>query len=355
MWFPILSFLLIVLSFLPLHKNQHWFFRFFEFAKIQLTFLLCLVSLIGFVLIKDENNLFLIVMSLDLATLAYHIFELFPYTQFYPTEKTIKKEHASATIVLISANVYQENKEMDKFVKIISQQQPDLFLTMESNQKWENALTNLEQDYPFQVKVALENTYGMHFYSKLEILSYQVHYFVADDIPCIEAQLKSKDGFVFNFYGVHPPPPSPTEEENSKERDGELLSLAKIIQNKKEPCVVAGDFNNVAWAKSSILFKKTSELIDARIGRGLFSTFHAKYWFFRFPIDLFFHSPSIFVEELKTLTYFGSDHFPIYTAFYINENATEQTELVETLESENKKEVAELIEEGKKEKSENRD
>ncbi len=354
MWFFILSFIIIFFSFLPLIQNPHWFFRIFEFGKLQLVVLLLLVTLLGIIIIKEKNSIFLIVLSLNIITIVYQSIVLFPYTQFYPSKKIIKKEDASKSIVLISANVYQENKEVERLVKIVEQHQPDLLLTMESNQNWENALTHLEQSYPFQIKVALENTYGMHLYSKLEILSHQVNYFVADDIPSIEAQIKSKDGFIFTFFGVHPPPPSPTEEENSKERDGELLSLAKVIKTKNEPCVVAGDFNNVAWAKSSVLFRKTSELIDARIGRGLFSTFHANYWFLRFPIDLFFHSPTIFIEELKTLTYFGSDHFPIYSSFHINHKETKQNDLVETLESENKKEVEEIIEDGKKEESENR-
>ena len=41
----------------------------------------------------------------------------------------------------------------------------------------------------------------------------------------IEAKLKTKDGYEFVFFGVHPPPPSPTEEKTSK--DGDLLSIAK--------------------------------------------------------------------------------------------------------------------------------
>jgi hypothetical protein len=41
---------------------------------------------------------------------------------------------------------------------------------------------------------------------------------VADDCPV----LRQKNNFKFTFFAVHPPPPSPTEEENSKERDGEL-------------------------------------------------------------------------------------------------------------------------------------
>ena len=354
MWFISLSILFILLSLIPLIQNTHWFFTFFEFAKIQLFGILTFITVLGFFLITNKNTFFYVVFISNLATLLYQLIALFPFTKWYPTKQTKAKGYSSKTIILISANVYQENKETDKLIEIITQQQPDLFLTMESNQKWENALAVMEQSYPYHVKVPQENTYGMHLYSKLEILSHHVHYFVADDIPCIEALLKTSDGYVFNFFGVHPPPPSPTEEKNSKERDGELLSLAKVIKTKTEPCVVAGDFNNVAWAKSSILFRKTSELIDARIGRGLFSTFHAKYWFFRFPIDLFFHSPKILIEKLKTLAYFGSDHFPIYSSFCIAQSDSEKNELVETLETENEEEVEEIIEEGKKEKSENR-
>jgi hypothetical protein len=46
---------------------------------------------------------------------------------------------------------------------------------------------------------------------------------VADDL--IEAKITTADNFKFTF-AVHPPPPSHYEE-NSKERDGELLSIAK--------------------------------------------------------------------------------------------------------------------------------
>lgn len=181
---------------------------------------------------------------------------------------------------------------------------------MESDINWEKELKQFEKDYPFSVKIALNNTYGMHLFSKIEILEHKIHFFVADDLPSIEAKMKTKDGYIFTFFGVHPPPPSPTEEKNSKERDGELLCVAKRIKKNASTCIVMGDFNNVAWAKSSILFRKTSETIDGRMGRGFISTFHAKYFFLRCPIDLIFHTSDIFIEKLKKLEYFGSDHFP---------------------------------------------
>lgn len=71
---------------------------------------------------------------------------------------------------------------------------------MESNGDWEKALQVLEKEYPYQHKVTLENTYGMHFYSKMKIEESKTHYFVADDIPSIEAHLKTEDGFEFVFF-----------------------------------------------------------------------------------------------------------------------------------------------------------
>jgi hypothetical protein len=43
---------------------------------------------------------------------------------------------------------------------------PAIFLTMESDENWEKALSVLDDDYKHSVKVALNNTYGMLLYSK---------------------------------------------------------------------------------------------------------------------------------------------------------------------------------------------
>lgn len=118
-----------------------------------------------------------------------------------------------------------------------------------------------------------------------------------------------------------------------------------------EPVVVAGDFNNVAWARSSILFRKTSELIDPRIGRGFVSTYHAKYRLLRFPIDLFFHSTNIFIKDFKTLKNIGSDHLPLFCSFFINPHNKLQEKEIETLEKEDLPMIEEIIEEGVKEQS----
>ena len=43
----------------------------------------------------------------------------------------------------------------------------------------------------------------------------------------------------FGYFGVHPPPPSPNEEKTSKERDGDLLSIAKKSKIIKFPVLVS--------------------------------------------------------------------------------------------------------------------
>ena len=149
------------------------------------------------------------------------------YTKFWKRPKFEMTNNASEKVKIISCNIYQFNQEYDRFIELIQREQPDIFLTLESNSDWEKALRVLEKDYPHFEKVTLENTYGMHFFTKLKVHRIQTHFFVADDLPSIEAELETDDGYRFVFFGAHPPPPSPTEEVNSKERDGDLLSIAK--------------------------------------------------------------------------------------------------------------------------------
>ena len=222
---------------------------------------------------------------------------------------------------------------------------------MESNKDWEVALQKLEKQYPHTQKATLENTYGMHLYSKIPFESVKTHFFVADDVPSMEAHFKTEDGEDFILFCVHPPPPSPTEEETSKERDGDLLRVAKLVKKAKKPTLVIGDFNSVAWSTISKLFRKNSELIDGRKGRGILASFHAKYWFLRAPLDLVFHSTTIFINELKILENIGSDHFPICCVFSIDKNNSSQEDEVETISEDEKIETEKIIDQGKNEES----
>lgn len=353
-FFVVLTGLLIVLSLLPFIRSQHWVFRVAEFIKLQLLVFQVPVFAWGFYLLAESPWIWSLQIAQGLL-MGYHVFILVRYTKFWRKEKYDKGKDASDSIKIISFNVLQFNTKYDRFIDLIRKEKPQIFLTMESDAAWEKALRTLESDYPNAVKVTLDNTYGMHFYTTLKVNKSQVHYFVADDIPSIEAELETADGHRFIFFAVHPPPPSPTEEENSKERDGDLLSVAKRVRDYKMPVVVTGDFNNVAWARSSILFKKTSKLIDARIGRGILSTFHANYWFFRVPLDLLFHSPNVFIDKLFIYPSVGSDHFPMGCTFFIDRYSDEQAEDIEHLEQGEMTEVNELIIEGRQEESDNRE
>ena len=342
----ILSAFCIAGSILPLIPHQHWTFRVWEFGRIQIMIIQLAVLVLGLIFIEEKSSVFWLVSGTNLALVINHAIILVPYTTIYRRNPSKNIDKESAPISIISVNVYQFNKEYEKLIALMKEVQPDILLTLESNQDWENALTKIESDYPNFKKVPLENTYGIHFYTKLEVKYIKVNYLIADDLPSIEAALITKEGIPFTFFGVHPPPPSPTEEDNAKERDGELLAVGKKIKEIKGSIIVAGDFNNVAWARSSILFRKTSELIDPRIGRGFVSTFHAKYRLLRFPIDLFFHSPDIFVEDFKTLKPIGSDHLPLFCSFFINKKEEVQEKETESLKKEEKKEVDKIIKDG---------
>ena len=348
----IFSLLLIVMSVLPFVKNQHWVFRVPEFMKVQLLVLQGLSIALNIFLL-EKNLWFWVINGVQVALVVYHFYILIRYTKFY-RRKVASHNGNAQTIKVISANIYQFNTKYEKFHQLIRNYSPDVFITFESNAAWEEANRTLEKKYPHTQKMTLENTYGMHLYSKIPFDSAQFHFFVAEDIPSVEVHFTTSEGNKFVLFGVHPPPPSPTEERTSKERDGDLLALAKRIKAMDLPSLVIGDFNTVAWSDTSILFRKTSELIDARVGRGILATFHAKYWFFRVPLDLLFHSPDIMIEKLQTLEDIGSDHFPIYCAFYLNPSDPTQEDEVKTLDEDEGEEVDELIEEGKKEVTDNR-
>ncbi len=351
LFFLIFAILFILVSMLPFIQHQHWIFRVPEFLSLQLLYLHSF-SIIGLLIFTERNIVFWIVLLIQIALLTYHLSVFYYYTKLYKIKNQENKNLQE--IRIISTNIYQFNKDFDRFKQFIHREKPDIFITIESNRDWEKAMRELENDYPHAQKITLENTYGMHVYSQFPFEKVQSHFFVAEDVPSVEAHFKTQDGREFMLFVVHPPPPSPTEEANSKERDGDLLCIAKRIKKVNKPTLVIGDFNTVSWSKTARLFRKKSGLIDGRHGRGVLASFHAKYWFFRAPLDLVYHSESVFIKSLKVLEHVGSDHFPIGCVFGIDPDNPKQKEEIENISQEEIAETEVLIDRGIKEESDNR-
>jgi endonuclease/exonuclease/phosphatase (EEP) superfamily protein YafD len=141
-----------------------------------------------------------------------------------------------------------------------------------------------------------------------------VRFLLKQDIPSIRTGVRLRSGEVVTLYGLHPEPPAPSEAETSLPRDAELVLAGREIAEGPGSAIIAGDFNDVAWSHTSRLFRRISRLLDPRIGRGMYNTFHARYWPLRWPLDHIFVSDTFVLRRLQRLPAFGSDHFPVYVA-----------------------------------------
>jgi endonuclease/exonuclease/phosphatase (EEP) superfamily protein YafD len=310
--FTTLVVLIVMTTLLPLSRRTQWWIRDLDFPRLQIA-ILTLGTLLGQAFFLDageiEARILLIVTA---SCLLYHTWWIFPYTKVFPLE--VKHSAASEPdrqIRIMTANVLMPNRNTDGLIALIREHQPHVFVTLETDAWWQERLDVLEEDYPFSIKCPLDNLYGMHVYSRLPLLDSATQFLVEDDIPSMHTMVVLPSGHKVRMHFLHPAPPSPTEHDESTERDAELLVVAKSVSCLDTPVIVAGDLNDVAWSTTTRLFRKISGLLDPRIGRGMFNTFHADHWFLRWPLDHLFHSDHFTLSFIKRLPSFGSDHFPV--------------------------------------------
>ena len=336
--------LAIILTILPFLKFGLWWIRIGEFPRLQIAFG-CLATAILFVLsqnfpLRPLETAFLI--SLVVCAL-YQLYCVLPYLPVYPKQvKTSRAPDDENMIRLLIFNVFIENRQSGKFLRLVEQVNPDVILLAEPDERWVREVSALEKNYPHTILYPLDNAYGMALYSRFELENPKLNFFIEDDIPSIITGVRLKSGVIVNLYCVHPRPPVPTESDRSNERDAELLLVARMIKERDAPTITAGDLNDVAWSRTTTLFQKVSGLLDPRIGRGLYSSFHANYSIIRFPLDHVFHSKHFRLAELRRLPNIGSDHFPIFIALSYEKGA-EHTHEEPVATPEEEKEAVETI------------
>ncbi len=324
----ILSSLLILATLIPLIRDDFWVFRIFEYPRLQKLFL-NFILIVSVALIYDSNHILInFIGVLLILNSIYLIYQVYPFTFFGEKQIVDTVTHnAKSSIKLLIANVYQDNDQFQSYLDLVTQCDADVVLFVETDLVWQNQMDNIINKYPFQLGIPLDNYYGMLLYSKLELKDAEIKFLVENDIPSIETTIVLHCGQNIKLFCLHPKPPVPQENPRSTERDKEILLVGKMTKSCKDPVIVIGDLNDVAWSYTTELFAKISGLLDPRKGRGFFNSFNAKYFFLRFPLDHIFCSPNFTLSSIKRMQNCGSDHFPMCVELQFNPEATIKNKL----------------------------
>lgn len=357
-WIEVLAGIVIWLSFWSLIPRDEWWFRGADFPRLQIL-ALGIVALSFLLFWKAPWDLTReIILLLLIAALAFQLKMVLPYTFVWKKQvKQVEKHQLNSDqqISVIVSNVLTPNQQYHLLIEQIEKHQPDIVLTLETDQTWQNQLAKIEHHYPYRVPVPLDNLYGMHLYSKLKLVDTDVKFILSDEIPSIHTTVILRSGQTVQLYCLHPKPPSPTEAKDSTLRDAELLIVGDQIKDLDESSIVMGDLNDVAWSRTTRLFQRISGLLDPRVGRRYINTFHADYRFLRWSLDHLFHSTDFALVHMERLPHIGSDHFPIYVVLQTG-RAFEQIQEELEQSDEDEEEAQQAIQEGieKAEKEEKR-
>ncbi len=352
MWrkiFQVIGIIAAVLSLLPLMAADFWWIRILDFLHVYFTILTFVAIILYFFTFKPSWAKDYVYIGILLACFAFQIYRIIDYIAIYPIEVEQSTENVSKDqeILIYTSNVLEKNdKHEDLFVEI-KELDPDVIVFTETNSKWQQWIkADMGNRYPYKVEYPLDNTYGMILYSKFELINPEVKFQVDPEIPSIHTKLRTKSGELVQLYAIHPTPPMPQHNPKSTDRDQELIKTAIHSYNSELPVIVLGDFNDVSWSDSTQLTKTIGRLLDVRIGRGIYTTFNAKNYAMRWPLDHILTTSDFRHKESGTGVKYGSDHFPLWVRLTLESDKKDEQAAAEPDEEDWKQAKSQLDEAG---------
>ena len=293
-----------------IRSNQGWI-RVLDFPRLLELIAIGVIGLGCAIFLRRWRCTFLGALLL---AAGWQVWRIYPYIAGVGTEVVqaddLNDIEPSSCFSAFGLNVLQFNRNYAATIAAIDREQPDVLLLMETDNRWEQALSKVLRRYPYRLLRPIDNTYGMLFATKLPVRSARVVNITDQNTPTIYARLVTRDGRPFDYIGLHPRPPFPGQDTARRDAKIERAALATGGDDHM-PAMAMGDFNDVAWSHTTQLFKKVGGFLDPRIGRGSYPTFPADYAAVGWPLDQMFVSPDFTFRGLRVLENVGSDHRPL--------------------------------------------
>jgi endonuclease/exonuclease/phosphatase (EEP) superfamily protein YafD len=301
------------LSLLPFIETNVWWIRYFDFPRIQFTAALTFLLALYIILRHPLSMTGWATAALGILAISYNVYRVHPYTPLLDEQAIAVAEcPQDARVRVFIANVQKGNRQAQALIDIVRSADPDLLLAMETDEWWDTQLQVLSDTLPHQIQhIPRERDhYGIHLFSRLELIEPEIDFVFGQDTPAVFSTVRLHNGATIAFQGLHPEPPLYWSQPTTM-RDARLLSAALRAREASTPVIMAGDFNAVPWERVTRRAMRIGELLDPRVGRGLYPTYDANSWLISWPLDQVLYQKDFALLSFQRLEPFGSDHYPV--------------------------------------------
>ena len=290
---------------IPLSRSDAWWVRALEFPRVYLLGTALLLAGAGIAVLSRRTGRAL--AALLLLAAAWQASWVWRYAPWTPVD--VEMAGGAGTVSVLSANLLQSNDDHAAARALIAREDPDVLLLMEVSPAWRAALAEVIDAYPQVAERPDDDHYGMVLATRLPVERLELRQLEGDTIPMGTMLATAPGGGRFALVALHPRPPVPST--GGEALDRQMRMAAELATGDGLPALVVGDFNDVAWSRTSQRLRDRAGLRDPRVGRGVRASFDLRSWWLRLPLDQALLTDGVRLHGWDLLEPGGSDHRPL--------------------------------------------
>ena len=202
-------------------------------------------------------------------------------------------------------NVLTSNRDYDEVLSIVEQDDPDVLILIETDDRWIRGVASLKEKWPHYQVASREDNFGIAIFSRIPLTDCRFVPLVDQRIQAIIAHAQI-DGRDVRIIGAHPMPP--ITRKCAALRNRQLEELKRWAAEHSGPTVLAGDLNLTSYSPYFGDLLREGKLKDTRQGRGLLHSHSSFASTLRMAIDHILVSDDVLVRKRWVTSCKGSDH-----------------------------------------------
>lgn len=222
---------------------------------------------------------------------------------------------SSVPLRAMMINVHTANRDAGVVKAAINKYNPDFLLLLEVDAWWLLALDDLSDAYPYSIKRARSDNFGIALFSKVPFVRAEIVSIGAAGVPSIAAEVLF-DGRPFTVFGTHPLPPVGAR--YARLRNEQFAVIAEFVREIDSPVLLLGDLNITQWSRFFDRLLDEAGLHDSSLGHGFQPTWPVHNVLLRIPIDHCLYSDGIKIVDRQVGPDVGSDHYPLIVDFSVS-------------------------------------